>query len=466
MSFNSFGFLFIFLPVTLAFYYKLRSRWVLVAASLVYYALLSFYGLFVFAGSLIFNYLTAYLILKDENAGKRKLYLALGASADILLLAFFKYFGFGIADKISVPGISFYIFCEIAFIAECYKGTVDELSVKEYAFLTTFFPKLLEGPITLPQDLLLQGEGKMSISWEKIYRLTVLFTLGMFKKVIIADTLGKAVDYGYTNQNVLHTGEALVIILSYALQLYFDFSGYCDMAEAVAGAFGFELPVNFKSPYRSKNIIEFWKSWHITLTGFFTKYIYIPLGGSRRGELRTYLNILIVFFISGLWHGKGAGFIVWGMLHGVLYVITRAVMKGKKRMKIKNDIGVILTFIYVNIAWVFFRAPSLKAAGSIFKSVGELWFPRFNYGLAKCFNIPELWYVIKLLHLDSFKYSDCIIMLLLLAVLTVIVLSGRNAHTYAEKCRINIFNTLFVTVLFVWSVLSFEGVATYLYVNF
>ncbi len=473
MSFNSLLFLTVFLPVTLIIYWCLikyksskEANVFLAVASLVFYASSAQEGTLVLLFTLIVNYLLAKYINKPVFIG--------GVLFNILVLAFFKYVpvifpSFSIPLK--TPGISFYIFAETAFLVEVYKGRSGRLSVGEYTFLITYFPKLLQGPITLPKDMVPYFDAPKKIDAELIYRSIMLFTLGMFKKVIIADTLGGAVAYGYDSLPAMHTGESLALILSYTLQLYFDFSGYCDMAMAISSLFGFKLPINFDSPYKAKNIEDFWKRWHITLTRFFTEYIYIPLGGNRKGAARTYLNIFIVFFISGLWHGAGLTFIIWGLMHGVLYIITRALkkstsLKDREENKFLHAFKVLCTFAYVNIAWVFFRAPSVKAAVDVFKGVGEFWLPRFNKGLAECFNLNELWYVLKVLKIDSVWWGVYVLMFLILAFLLILVFFGNNAYEFSSKCKINLVNTLFMTVLFIWCFISLEGVSTYLYVNF
>lgn len=470
------------MPVVLTVYWMLRRR-ERYTLSLIFVTVMSviFYGvnfpkgLPVLIISLLVNYMLAGKIIKS---GSKKL-LAFGVLFDVLLLAMVKY-GYLISPeletRITAPSISFYSFCEIALLFECYRGTVEELSVAEYSFLMTFFPKMLEGPIVRPNDILPQlksmastdmsADTKHILDWGIAWRMLLLFSMGLFKKVIIADVLGSAVDYGFTNLNVLHTGEAIVVMLSYTLQLYFDFSGYSDMALAIAGLFGFELPLNFNSPYKAHNICDFWDRWHISLTTFFTRYLYIPLGGNRKGKLRMYINFLIVFFISGLWHGAGLQFIIWGMMHGILFVITRALKNKNIMVKIPGFIAELLTFIYVNIAWVFFRAPSVEDALHLFKDMAQCWFPRFNMGLAKCFNMDELWYVLKVLHLTSYEYSLYILMVVILIVALVMVFGAPTAIDYAGNCRINIANTVLMAGLLAWSVLSFEGVATYLYVNF
>ena len=493
MNFTSFAFLLVFLPLSLIIFWMIRKNhkecaalWFLIFASVIFYAVNFTDGLLIFILSLFINF----LLIRKINKSR----LIAGVVFDIALLVFIKYvplllniselivLRIGDTDvtllSLNAPGISFYTFTEIAFLVEAYRGNFSKLKAKEYVFAMTFFPKIIQGPIVSPVNMVEQLPGT-KINWEKSYRAILLFCFGCFKKVIIADTLGGAVDFGFDSLSSMHTGEALIIMLSYTLQLYFDFSGYCDMAMAVASLFGFELPINFNSPYKARNIDDFWKRWHITLTGFFTKYIYFPLGGSRKGQLRTYLNILIVFLVSGLWHGAGWQFIIWGMMHGVLFVITRAVNNRQKQhasenrvvfegfwAKTVNCLKVFLTFVYVNAAWVFFRAPSVADAFHLFKDMGECWFPRFNQNLAKCFNIDELWYIIKVLHLDRYWWSTYILMFAILILLLILVFKGKSSVEYVRECKINLFNTALIVVLAVWCLLSFEGVATYLYVNF
>ena len=196
---------------------------------------------------------------------------------------------------------------------------------KYYASFVTFFPQLIAGPIVTHDELIPQfiDEKKKRINWDNIAKGIYIFTIGMFKKVILADTFGNAVNWGFQNIAELDTSNALIVMLAYTMQIYFDFSGYCDMALGIGKMLNIELPLNFNSPYKALRITEFWDRWHITLTRFLTKYVYIPLGGNRRGRLRTYFNILIVFLISGIWHGANWTFILWGGVHGVFVILTR-----------------------------------------------------------------------------------------------------------------------------------------------
>ncbi len=488
MLFNSYGFVFLFFPLTVlgyqicgragaAFrggrYETVLKKGFLFVVSLIFYGWQSPKYLPVLLLTMAVNYGLSRLIVRswERTARHRKILLFWGVAFNLSLLAGFKYLGNGSFVPL---GVSFFTFTQIAYLAECCRENLQGSGVLSYGLYVVFFPKIMQGPIALPGEMLPQLEKvKGGISWERSCRSISLFVLGLFQKVLIADTLGKAVDFGYGNLAALNTGDGLIVMLSYTLQLYFDFSGYCDMAMGIAGLFGIELPLNFNSPYKAANILEFWKGWHITLTRFFTKYVYIPLGGNRKGKGRTYLNCLIVFFLSGLWHGTGWQFIVWGIMHGVLYVITRAWREikdakaaYKERGRVGRGICVLLTFLYVNAAWIFFRAPSMGDALSLLKTIGSFRFGRINWELAGCFNLDEFWYVIKVFGLDRWQYAHYILMALLLAALLGLVFFGENAVEYTRRIKPRGLHMVFMAVLFVWSVLSFSGVSSFLYVNF
>lgn len=518
MLFNSYGFVFAFFPLLLVSYYackeiaknyggERRTRrfgtispsLALLLASLLFYSWKHPEYLPVLLGSMAVNYLLFYLMERYSGKGK-KAALIVGLVFNLGLLFVFKYRDTGGFVPL---GISFFTFTQIAFLMERYRGNLKKTSILSYGLYVSFFPKVMQGPIALPGELLPQFEDRGSlkdgqkgaiVDWEQVYRGLYLFVLGLFKKVLIADTLGKAADFGYANLAVLNSGDALIVMLSYTLQLYFDFSGYCDMAMGIAQMMGFRLPLNFDSPYKAANIMEFWDRWHITLTRFFTKYLYIPLGGNRKGRLRTYGNCLLVFLVSGIWHGAGGQFVIWGLMHGVLFVLTRIGKDFRKDFQkdFRKDAGknfqkkgsssserktglsgktghalcMLLTFLYVNIAWIFFRAPSVKEAVSLLKTIGSFSFGRINWELAGSFNLDEFWYVIKVLGLDGWQYAHYILMVLILAAVLLLVFFGRTAVSVAEKAKPGVASALLPAVLFVWSVLSFSGVSSFLYVNF
>lgn len=541
MVFNSFPFLFAYLPVVLiAFRVSrryLETKWAdlcLIVASLIFYGWNYPKCLPVLLGSLIVNYVWGCLLYKDltkepkttkkkiagktvEKTGselnnsvrKRKCILGAGIVLNVAVLCFFKYARLLPAFQgmeVDAPGISFFTFTQIAFLVETYRGNIVPMGMREYGLYVSFFPKLMQGPIMLPEDFQAQrGDEKATEEhkkrtravfknfalrstqtkdewWEKLLRNVILISLGLFKKVILADTLGQAVATGFENVSALNAIDAWVVMLSYTLQLYFDFSGYCDIAMGVAAFFGYDLSLNFDSPYKAVNIMDFWKRWHKTLTDFLTKYVYIPLGGNRKGTFRMYVNFLIVFFVSGIWHGAGWQFVVWGMMHGVLYVITRAVSgRGKdNNVRTEADSGrihrmlrglshgvcVLLTFLYVNVAWVFFRASSVKEGVRFLHRLVRGGAGKVSRTIAEAFNLDEFWYVIKVFHLDRSLNSYFYVMVLFLIVCLLLIWVTPNAVQIAKKCKLNVGMILLAAVLFVWSVISFSGVSTFLYFNF
>lgn len=304
-----------------------------------------------------------------------------------------------------------------------------------------------------------------------------IFVRGLAKKVLLADTFGEAVNWGFQYYTLLDGLNTFLIILLYTLQIYLDFSGYCDMARGIGYMFNIHIPINFLSPYKSRNILEFWDRWHITLTRFFTRYLYIPLGGSRKGTLRTYCNVLVVFFISGFWHGAGFTFLAWGLLHGILSVLTRIWHKCKYRFhlalaensilkKPADSISTLLTLLFVAFAWTFFRADSISQAVAMIKNVFSFTGNHVFLEIAGFFQLPELWYVIKFfgLHTLPFGYYYCF--LLFLALTIFMVFGCKNLYETETKCKPGFADAAFTAFLGVWCTLSLSGVSTFLYFNF
>lgn len=490
MLFNSYAFVFLFFPLCLLGFYgckktgkALLSKAFLVLMSLWFYGFLQPANIPVLLISMTANY-GIYIWMQRQE--KKKLPLVTGLIGNILALFLFKY-----TNSPFVPlGISFFTFQQIALLMEGYRGNLMQIKPLDYCVYLTFFPKLLEGPITLPQEMLgqLKKVTEKRVDWERIFRGGSLFILGLAKKVLLADTFGRAADYGYANLSVLNAGDGMIVMLSYTMQLYFDFSGYCDMAMGIANMLGMELPLNFNSPYQASNIIEFWKGWHITLTRFFTRYLYIPLGGNKKGKGRTYLNTLLVFFVSGIWHGAGFTFIIWGLLHGALYTVTKWWQKKKQERsrgkqsaqetqevrkgaagrlcRIKRAVSVAGTFLFVNIAWIFFRAPSLKEAKAMLGTIFGFQFGRINWDLAACFNLDEFWYVIKVLRIDSWQYAHYILMAALLFTALILVFFTKTAVTLAGRIKPSVKNVLILAVLLVWCIVTFSEVTSFIYFNF
>ena len=326
MLFNSYIFIFLFLPVTLIGYYIINhlnlyrvANVFLIAMSLWFYGYFNQSYLIIISGSIIANFLISKGLGRlVQNTIFKKIILIIGLLANVAVIFYFKYFDFFlenvniIFDKsfelknIVLPlGISFFTFQQLSYLVDSYKGETRNYSFDEYALFVSFFPQLIAGPIVLHHEIIPQfkQQKKRHLLPQNFSKGMYIFAIGLFKKVIIADTFGRAVSYGFGTIETLSSMEALVVSLSYTFQLFFDFSGYCDMAMGIGYMFNIELPQNFNSPYKATSITDFWGRWHMTLTRFLTTYIYIPLGGNRKGKIRTYINIMIVFLVSGIWHG-------------------------------------------------------------------------------------------------------------------------------------------------------------------
>ena len=480
-----------FLPVFITIYYlikrnfrddeklmKLLQGWT-VAGSLVFYAFFGYQNAVVFAISILWN-INVINVMRvnkvkaaktvDKDTEKMpdsgKVWLFAGILVNVALLLFFKFGGtfFPVA-------ISFYTFNQISYLVDYYRGDIGKFKPLEYLTYIMFFPKLLQGPLMGYSDFVkeLKNSVKAKADYETILRALLLISLGMFKKVILADTIGKAVNYGYENLASLGSLEAILTAVFYSFQLYFDFSGYCDVASGICMMMGFDLCLNFDSPYKAVNIIDFWKRWHITLTKFFTKYVYIPLGGNRKGTVRTYVNFMIIFLLSGLWHGSGWTFIVWGAMHGILYIATRCYGKFAKPAHgglVARVVKTVLTFAYVTAAWVFFRAETLSDATLLFARMFTGGKKPIAISMAASFQLDELWYIIKVTPIMKLSFAWDICLWMFLIGSAVVIFFGKNAITYAKECKISLKTTLLTILLLAWTIVSFAGVSTFLYMNF
>jgi len=326
-------------------------------------------SLLALAGEGTASYLLGRRMARDRSRARPLLWA--GALLLLAVLGFFKYTGFLLAltplEGLFTPpahfmplGLSFVTFQQLFWLRDCYDGQVGEdVSPLDYACCLTFFATATCGPITRVGELAPQLRRPAPFSWDELAAGLYCFALGLAKKVLLAGTFANGADFGYANIGSLSPADTILAILCYTLQIYFDFSGYCDMAAGMARMMGIALPVNFNSPYQAASVRDFWGRWHITLSRFFRQCVYIPLGGNRRGERATYRNIMLIFLLSGLWHGAGWGFLVWGALHGAAQVAER-MLKGK--ISLPKPLAWLLTFAFVNIAWVFFRADSLHQA--------------------------------------------------------------------------------------------------------
>ena len=401
MVFSSLEFIYLFLPVTLAGFFLLRSfdtergmiAW-LIAASLFFYGWWNPWYLVLLIGSVLINYGLHRVLSKLKDPWV----LGLGIAANLLVLAYYKYADFFISNVNALTGldyalagvalplaISFFTFQQISFLYDTYRGDLVECDFPRYALFIVFFPQLIAGPIvlqkdTIPQFTLSVFKNRMGVNLS--VGLT-LFVIGLFKKIVLADGV---VPYVSTAFSLAETTEGVPVeaawigALAYTFQIYFDFSGYCDMALGVARMFGIRLPINFNSPYKSKSIVEFWRRWHITLSRFLRDYLYIPLGGSRRGAGRRHINLMATMALGGLWHGASWNFVVWGGLHGLYLVVnhTWSRLWGQSSKPallpvwLGQGLAQTLTLLAVIVAWVFFRAESFGGASQILAGMSGL----------------------------------------------------------------------------------------------
>ncbi|MCW5575859.1 MAG: MBOAT family protein, partial [Burkholderiales bacterium] len=418
MLFNSQAFIFLFLPLTLLVFFglgrlsaKLAAGW-LAAASLFFYGWWSPAYVLLLLASILGNFFAGTAIARAHTAGdaaRSRRLLTLAVIADLALLSYYKYANFFVDNlnavtgaglsfsEIILPlGISFFTFTQIAFLVDAHQGKAREYNLVHYGLFVTYFPHLIAGPI------LHHGEMMPQFARREIYRpqhdliaagLT-LFVLGLAKKVLIADGVAPYVAPVFDAPGAgvtLTMLEAWCGALAYTFQLYFDFSGYSDMAVGLSLLFGVRLPVNFHSPYKAVNIIDFWRRWHMTLSRFLRDYLYVPLGGNRKSRTRRYINLLVTMLLGGLWHGAGWTFVLWGALHGVYLVINHGWREFRRRLGHNihqstpwgRRAGCLLTFIAVVAAWVLFRAPDIESAAAILRAMAG-----FN-GLV----LPEAWLV-------------------------------------------------------------------------
>ena len=396
MLFNSFEFIFLFLPLTAAIYFSC-IRWLgleygigaLVVASLFFYGYWNPQYLLLILFSIAVNYALGSWAIPN---GRRfsALLLAVGIAVNLGLLGYFKYANFLVdnlnvlteanweLEKIVLPlAISFFTFQQISYLVDSWQGKTREYNFLHYCLFVSFFPQLIAGPIVHHKEMLPQFANPQALS-PKARNFAIglsIFAIGLFKKTVIADSLSAYVGPVYDDPSALATLDffrAWGSTLAYTFQLYFDFSGYSDMAVGAARLFGIRLPVNFFSPYKANNIIEFWRRWHITLSRFLRDYLYIAMGGNRHGKIRRYFNLSLTMLLGGLWHGAGWTFVLWGALHGAYLVINHAwhrvlAVAGLNPLNRApyRLLSWLATFLAVVVGWVYFRAPTLDQANGI-----------------------------------------------------------------------------------------------------
>lgn len=487
MLFNSIFFIIVFLPLALIGWYALQqlensfyAKVFLIGMSLWFYGYYNPWYLLILITSLLGNYACSVLFEKVQAKSGRRAILWFGLFLNLGLLFYFKYFNFFIdncnfifhtditVEKIALPlGISFFTFQQLSFIIDRYKQTAPAYSFVDYACFVTFFPQLIAGPIVLHSEFLpeLSARKNRRVDGELFFDGAMLFILGLGKKVLLADMLAVVVNAEFMNIAYLDGVSAWVTIICYMLELYFDFSGYCDMARGIGKMFGFHLPENFNSPLMATSVKDFWRRWHMTLSRFLTTYIYIPLGGNRLGKWKKCRNLLVVFLVSGLWHGANWTFVVWGMLHGLSMVWETLFPKLRFGWEWLNR---LCTGVFVTLTFAIFRSDSLSQAGLLFEKLFTGGNKGFFAGMCNTLQFPETYAVVKVLELAMPQllnpfYMAC--MLLLLGI-SIWLIRGKRAEVWIEEKGRSWKGLFGAAVIFIWAFISLSQVSTFLYFNF
>ncbi len=552
MVFNSYLFLLVFLPLLLAGWFVLNHRghfrlaeYFMTCMSAWFYGMFGLWPLLIIFGTILWNYMISLaadrlqrraaaaqestaqqqtgvqaaaaqtpLAGKQQAAAARRLRLlmAAGICGNLLVLAVFKYLPV-VSDKagFALPvGLSFYVFSQISFVIDRCRGEIAHDGFGNYVLYVMFFPKLAEGPITMYDEIMRQFRDpeRRRFQPENFTRGWILLTLGLGKKLLLADNLAAAASYGFSAAYYSDFLTGILAICSYAFQLYMDFSGFCDMGMGIGWMLNIELPVNFDAPYKTVSFGKFWQKWHMTLTRFFTKYVYIPLGGSRKGRARTVLNIMIVFLLSALWHGASVNYLIWGVLSGALVAAyhlwshrrkpapavrygdakaagnstseksspaaSKTVAQAAERSAAAGTAAKaagarVLTFGLFCFTLVFFGAQRPDLSLAFLRCMKYLRFPGNLLRLSGNISLPELFVVDKaasMLSPQLAQYVKLAELAALLAVCVVLVNGRRCAREIAKTLRLSRRNGILLGLLFAWCMISMTGVSTYLYFKF
>ena len=476
MLFPTYIYFALFLPTALAVYFFLNSKHLTVASrswlvicSLFFYSWWDIKFLPIILFSILFNYTVGIELGKNRSLGKGV--LLAGLAVNLGMLGFFKYANFfieiinstfssefGPTDIVLPLAISFFTFQQVTYLVDSYNGNTREYNFLNYALFVTFFPQLIAGPIVHHKEMMPQFQGVRNKlpDFRNLSMGIYLFVVGMFKKIVIADSLSPYVLQAYGSYQYLSFSDSWIASLAYTFQLYFDFSGYMDMAMGSALMFNIRLPVNFDSPYKALSVREFWKRWHITLGRFLMDHVYIPLGGNRNSQLNLYFNIMATFVLGGLWHGAGWTFIFWGFLHGIAVIVNR--IWDKTGVKFNRLIAWFLTFNYINITWVFFRAGSWDEAIGMLRGMSGLNDASLHKALNDHISLFEL------IPIDFLSNTGeiSIFLILLLIIVTFFKTSVQKINNFNP----NAASALLIMALGFLSFMSIDNVSEFLYFNF
>ena len=483
MQFNSYGFILFFLPISTFIYFmaaKIKptlSKLVLIISSIAFFAIGRPEMLAFLAGSVTINYSAAVLIRKAGT--KNKLHLTIPVIINAALLLYFKYLDFalhninalfgtdiGLRNLILPLGISFYTFQQIAYIVAVWNGELKDVDITDYLTYILYYPKLVMGPLADPVDFIAQinQDSRKKVNLANITSGIKIFSYGLFKKAMLADTFSKAVTWTHGHIHAATSMDCVLLIIFYTFEIYFDFSGYCDMATGISSMINIDLPMNFVSPYKAVSIRDFWKRWHITLTGFLTKYIYIPLGGSRKGIATTYLNTIIVFLVSGLWHGANWTFILWGLLHGLLSCFDRLAAKAQER--IPRFIRWFFTLAVVSVLWLLFSSDSVKQWLEVLKKIMSMQSGiSVSDNLIDSFNLSENPLIYSIPGIDFLRHRiKGFNMLVFTFVSCIICFIPEN--NYRKRDRLTIVDLILSSLAFIWGIICLGSESTFLYFGF
>lgn len=482
MQFNSYVFILAFMPIIVLVYFLLgkinmmMAKIAIIVGSIFFYAYSDITTLIILGISLVINFVFAKVIEKRQW---RKLYMAIPVMINIGLLIYFKYTNFVISNvnlwfgkeiplkTLYLPvGISFFTFQQIAYIVAVYRRELEAVKLVDYLAYILYFPKLLMGPLMDPVDFVEQFNNSelKRVNWNNVAFGVKIFCFGLLKKVLLADTFAKAVTWGFSNKDVASSIDWILVMLSYTFEIYFDFSGYSDMAVGTSLMLNITLPINFDSPYKALSIRDFWKRWHISLTKFLTKYIYIPLGGSRKGLFFTCLNTVIVFLVSGIWHGANWTFILWGLLHGIFSVFDR--LAEKVPGKIFEPVRWLATFIVVNVLWLLFRAESVHQWIEILKNILSFSNTTVSGGLLNLFVIPESNFVFNTFGFVAELNREIrgFMMLLFMVLASYVCFIPEN--NYRNLKKLSAVGMIFAALAIVWGITCLGGESVFVYFNF
>ncbi len=483
MQFNSYIFVLFFLPIALLGYYLLNKRSIksanvfLLGMSLWFYGYFNTSYLLIICSSIVINYLLSRILVKIKK--HREVILVIALCFNVGLIFYYKYYDFFISNlnfifrqdfalkHILLPlGISFFTFQQISYVVDSYYGKTVDYGFIEYALYVAYFPQLIAGPIVLHDEIIPQfrDRSRRSVNWDNMGKGILIFSIGLFKKMEIADTFGRIVDWGFSNLNTASSLDLFIVMISFTFQIYFDFSGYSDMAIGLGKMFNFDLPMNFNSPYRALSVVEYWDRWHLTLTRFLRTYIFNPIyiRGKRKDKNYDYLAIFITFFVSGLWHGAAWTYVIYGCAHGVANILTHAFRKPYK--KIPKVIRWLLTFSFVSVFLLLFRSQSLKQWTQVLGGMLRFDPPSVNIVLGDTFFTLAGYVANALGHVISDKQIFAIAIAVFIPFILYICIKGKNIHEMELKLN---KKSLTLTVLMLsFCIITFSRESYYIYFNF